>query len=192
VRRKKHEDVLTSERIEFLIRGRTLVTPDVPPFSGEEEVRECWKQYRRDILARMSAETGTLSYIVGTRPIAFWRFDRNCEPPKRQAARLEVLGELSDDERAAVIRLARTQLEQMHNRPIGDDHGIDADLLRVWPYYLQIFDYDLNTHKLRAADWVKRRESMTEDDWDAIALDPVTAYSYVGVFDGHNYIGDAT
>src|ERR1019366_6337055 len=46
------------------------------------------------------------------RPWAFWKLDRNTEPPIREAAMLEKLNLLDAGERETVIRLSRAQLEK--------------------------------------------------------------------------------
>lgn len=188
--RLRRPEGLTEARLEYLLHGDTIFACNPPPFENDQEALVVWEFHRDEILSGcMSAEPSRFTFLPGTRPWAFWKFDHNQAPPKRQAAALEELGLLSEKERAAVVQLAVEQMESLTKKPIdlaGRHAGLDKWLVLAWPWHLKLFDYDSHTRRASIARWqeIARQRELTSEELDEIALDPVTGYAYAAVAAG--------
>jgi hypothetical protein len=127
---------MTSERWNFLIHGHDFF--DDKPFTDTEEARICWETHRDEILA-----TPDCRIPPGCRPWGFWKFDAKSQTehgpiPTRQAAALDALGLLSEQEKAIVIQLARAawlRHVEYWNEPHRTQARLatDQQLLDAWP-----------------------------------------------------------
>jgi hypothetical protein len=104
-------DELTDAKIEYLLLGRNDfafgANRDQEAFENERDARECWHEHRSTIIGLKGF--GWLHYRPGTRPWAYWRFDRRRDVPRHEAHVLLIKGEMSANEQAEVLRTARQQ-----------------------------------------------------------------------------------
>jgi hypothetical protein len=107
---KSRRGPITHDHIAFLVRGQNYFYKQAELFpDGDDQIRDAWLACRADVLELMSAKPSTGSYLPGTRPWGFWKFDQGGDVPSFQYRELEELGLIDEAERREVVAMAESQ-----------------------------------------------------------------------------------
>jgi hypothetical protein len=126
-------------KMTYLSRGFAFFLRE--PFKDEDEMRECWNTHREMMLSfrdSIDDRRPASDYASGTRPWAWWVFERNQEPPHCEYRIIEQLGVLYPGEREAAIKYARTEWERWTRGWTEEARAeaalvTDEQLLDAWP-----------------------------------------------------------
>ena len=102
---KRRQGLSMMEQAELMIGP----SPRGGIFSDDGARQRAWQQYRDELMAKSRA---------GRRPWAWWRFEQETEPPRRERALLEAHGLLRPDE---LGELTEQAVEEAKSAQAGPD-----------------------------------------------------------------------